>query len=120
MSHNLLDQCLAAAKANNRTYPDGYGFALAYLKADEPDFNPAHLRDCARRIVAEAFARNTGHWRHVRTNDDDLIRYVVAQADLGWEHWLIEAAQLVHAAALAGDKEAARLMAYCGHPGFSV
>lgn len=110
----IFDHCLAATKAANRTYPGGYGFALAYLKTDSPEFNPAWLRDCARRIVSETFNKP----EYVHRNDPDLVRYVVAQQHLGWGLWLIEAAQLVHTAAMAGDPEACRVMALCGHPGY--
>lgn len=113
---DTFDRCLVAAMAVNRTYPDGYGFALCYLNTDRPEFNPAWLRDCARRIVSETFA----HPEYVHRNEPDLVRYVNAQQHLGWELWLIEAAQLVHNAAMAGDKEACRVMALCGHPGYSV
>lgn len=112
---DTFDRCLAAAKAVNRTYPDGYGFALRYLNTDRPEFNPAWLRDCARRIVSETFENEP---EYVHRNDPDLIRYVNAQQHQDWEHWLIEAAQLVHTAAMAGDPDACRVMALCGHPGY--
>lgn len=118
MSETIIDECLTAAKETGKTYPDGYGFALAYLRGTKrDDFNPAWLRDCARRIVARAFEDGG---RPICRTDRDLIRYIVAQEKIGWEYWLIEAAQLVHAAALNGDKEAARVMALCGHPGFDA
>lgn len=112
---DTFDRCFVAAKAVNRKYPDGYGFVLCYLNTGRPEFNPAWLRDCARRIVSETF----NDPKYVGRADPDLINYVKAQAhSADWELWLIEAAQLVHTAAMAGDPEACRVMALCGHPGY--
>jgi hypothetical protein len=107
----LLDRCL---KASGRTYPDGYGFALTYL---DDRLNPAWLRDGANRIVANVFAN--GREFAISRKDSDLVDYVNAQAEAeSAEGFLIEAAQLILAEAMAGDPEAARVMKLCGHPGY--
>ena len=111
MSTDLVRECI---NHTHRTYPDGYGFALTYL--DGKNLNPVHLRDCANRIVSGTFHAP----RYITRRDPDLVRYVAAQQNAGWHNWLIEAAQLVHTAALAGDKEAGKVLGLCGHPGFSA
>lgn len=108
---SLLDRC---RKASGRTYPPGYGFALAYLNEG---LNPAWLRDGANRIVANVFAN--GRQFAMGRKDSDLVAYVNAQARAtSAEGFLIEAAQLVLAEAMAGDPEARNCMAICGHPGY--
>jgi hypothetical protein len=114
---SLLDRCLKAVNEGGPKrypYPEGYGFALAYLN---DDLNPAWLRDGANRIVANVFAN--GRQFAVGRKDEDLVRYVNAQATARCaEEFLIEAAQLVLAEAMAGEPEAENCMKLCGHPGY--
>ena len=112
---NLVEQCLAHTK---REYPSGYGFALTYL---DDSLNPAHIRDAARDIVERVFARGRlpDTEEGLTPKSMDVARFVMAYARAECpEDWLIEGAQLVHSAALAGHPNAEYCMAYCGHPGY--
>jgi hypothetical protein len=106
----LLDDCLAVT---GRKYPDGYGFALAYL---DDTLNPVHLRDAACAIVSKAYGlRGTATDR----KDSDLVAFVLAYANAErCEHYLIEAAQLCAQWGLAGDFDGVNAMRLCGHPGY--
>lgn len=117
-----------------RAYPDGYGFAIDFLKhADRaiPD-----LRDAACACAALAFKprRRTLRtpWRpvplHYPFHSADVARFVSAwQPSAGRaEWWLIEAAQLVIQFALHPDTPP-RLRAQCelalakaGHVGYDM
>lgn len=106
-----LDACL---RAKHREYPAGYGFALAYLSdAMSPEVLAA-LRDTAFYSVE----------REAKRGNEDAARFVQAYVEGsqsgkgGWTYWLIEAAQLVHAAALNDDGLAILVMSKAGHPGF--
>lgn len=107
---NMLDRCLAASR---REYPDGYGFALAYL---DDHLTPVHLRDAACAIVGKAYApKGTAAER----KDSDLAAFVAAYASAErFEQYAIEAAQLCLQWALAGDKDGINAMRLCGHPGY--
>jgi hypothetical protein len=106
---DLLDRCL---NASTRKYPDGYGFALAYL---DDHLNPAHLRDGAFAVVSDAFSGTIPFLK----KDSDLVAFVKAYADAkSFEGFAIEAAQLVHAAAMGGHANSCNVMALCGHPGY--
>lgn len=107
---DLLDRCLARPGKN---YPDGYGFALAYLN---DRLEPAHLRDAACAMVGKAYGpRGTAADR----KSDDLVAFVLAYADAEcFEDYAIEAAQLLLEWGMGGDKEAAYALRLCGHPGY--
>jgi hypothetical protein len=112
----LLDRCLRVVNdgAKRYPYPDGYGFALAYL---DDDLNPAWLRDGANQIVSQVYAN--GRQYAVDRKHPDLVRYVNAYAEgKSAEDWMIEAAQLVLAEAMAGYPPAMSVMKLCGHPGY--
>ena len=106
----LLDDCLAHT---GREYPDGYGFAIAYL---DDRLNPVHLRDAACAIVGDAYGVNGSA---ADRKDSDLVAFVVAYASAECaEDYLIEAAQLCLQWALAGNRHAVNAMRLCGHPGY--
>lgn len=107
---DLLDRCLARPGKN---YPDGYGFALAYLSND---LEPMHLRDAACAVVGGAFGPNgTAEDR----KDSDLAAFVMAYCEAEcFEDFAIEAAQLLLQFGLAGNANAANGLRLCGHPGY--
>jgi hypothetical protein len=108
---SLLERC---HKVTGRSYPPGYGFALGYLS---DTLNYAHLRDGANRIVAAVFTN--GREFAIDRRHPELVRYVNAYAESeSAEGYLIEAAQLVLAEAMAGDPQAREVMKLCGHPGY--
>jgi hypothetical protein len=112
MTMDLIDTCLAETK---RTYPDGYGFALTYLRADAgPDHFKAMRESAWKAVKAES-----------KKGNPDASRFVAAYTEAnasrpnkGWPWWLIEAAQLVLAAALSGSRDAAATLRLWGHPGY--
>ena len=107
----LLDSALRVSK---RTYPPGYGFALAYL---DDRLNPAHLRDGAFKVVEDAFAG--AECMAPLRKDSDLSDFVVAyERAKSFEDFAIEAAQLVQKAAICGHENSRNVMRLCGHPGY--
>ncbi len=116
MNNDLIDVCISATRRN---YPAGYGFALGYL-CDNPGPDAlkamrAQAADVVARWIKATVARRPYY-------GDDVARFVSAVADQpkrgGWEWWLIEAAQLVHADALAGNAKSAAVMVMWQHPGY--
>lgn len=112
---DLLDSCL---ETNGRTYPPGYGFALAYLDSDAgPDDFKAMKRQA---VLATARALDAGKpW----IDDAAAFAKAVAEAEStrpagGWPFWLIEAAQVVLADALDGNAGSRALLGRWGHPGY--
>lgn len=106
---DLLYKC---QRATGRNYPDGYGFAIAYL---DDTLTPSHLRDGAFAVVSDAFAGKLPFLK----KDSDLVAFVNAYASASnFEGWAIEAAQLVLSAAMADHDNSKNVMALCGHPGY--
>ncbi len=111
----LLEDCL---RHTGRTYPDGYGFALAYL---DDGLTPAVLLAPALRAASRALTAGRRSRNRLDRKDDDVLRFVAAQGtSQRCEDWLVEGAQLVLAAALAGDAACQSALGRCGHPGYSA
>lgn len=111
---DLVDTCI---KATGRVYPDGYGFALAFLKDDPTTGDLANIRHRANDIVDRVLDFAPAD----QALADDVAGYVNAWAstgDPGWRRWLIEAAQLVLQDALGGSTGSARVLKQWGHPGY--
>ncbi len=107
---DLLDRCLARPGKN---YPDGYGFALAYL---DENMWPSHLRDSACLMVGKAYGPNG---TAADRRSPDLVAFVLAYSEAEcFEDYAIEAAQLLLEWGLEGDKDAVAALALCGHPGY--
>lgn len=107
---DLLDRCLARPGKN---YPDGYGFALAYLS---DDLQPSVLRDAACAMVGKAYGPSgTASDR----KSADLVGFVLAYSEADcFEDFAIEAAQLLLEWGMGGDADAAEALRLCGHPGY--
>lgn len=116
MSNSLIDTCIAVT---GRTYGDGYGFALAYL-TDDP--GPDHLK--AIQEAAWAAVK-----RQAKNGNPDAAAFVSGYVEgvqvrqrgvtwSGWQWWLIEAAQLVHADALGGNRRAGEVLRMWGLHGY--
>lgn len=102
----MIESCI---EKTGRTYPAGYGFALAYL---DDNLGPHQLK----ALQAAAWSAVE---RHCKAGNRDAVAFVQARAQgPDCRLWAIEAAQLVLADALAGDAVAKRTMAMCGHPGY--
>lgn len=107
---DLLDRCLARPGKN---YPDGYGFALAYL---DDSLTPAILRDAACNMVGKAYGPNG---TAADRKSDDLVGFVLAYSEAErFEDYAIEAAQLLLEWGMAGDPDACEALRLCGHPGY--
>lgn len=105
----LLDDCL---KTTGRSYPDGYGFALAYLKDDPSVDDLKAMKTAADSALFRWARKRIGH-------GNDAVRYAEALNDgIGWPRWLVEAAQLVLADALAGGRKSKATLKRWGHPGY--
>ena len=107
---DLVSACLAVT---DRAYPAGYGFALTYL---DDRLEPAVLRDAACHMVGKAYGpKGTATDR----KDPDLVAFVTAYAEgERFEHYLIEAAQLLLSWGMAGDPDAKAALAALGHLGY--
>lgn len=110
-TRDLLDICRGET---GRDYPDGYGFALAYLKNDA---GPADFKAMKRQAVL-ATARALDANKPFLADAADFANAVAEANGRGWPWWLIEAAQVVLADALGGNKGSCAVLAQWGHPGY--
>lgn len=107
-----LDYCLAATA---RTYPAGYGFALGYLTDNPgPDHLAAMQAAAWDAVKPEALKGNPDAAAFVQAFTESRQ----ATPSLGWRWWLVEAAQLVLASAMAGRRKSKDTLALWGHPGY--
>lgn len=104
--NDLTDICIAF---HGRKYPAGYGFALEYLNQHtSPDLLSAMRNAAFIAVPGQAIEGNP-----------DAPAFVAAfTASRDWRNWLIEAAQLVLSAALAGNARARDTLHAWGHPGY--
>ena len=108
-----INRCLDVTK---RAYPEGYGFALEYLKTDPDAYDLVSMRDAVLAAVM----------RRAKAGNQDAPAFLSAFVGgrscgptyAGWAWWLIEAAQLVHSDALAGNAKSRAVMVRWQHPGF--
>lgn len=104
--NDLTDVCIAF---HGRKYPAGYGFALEYLdQTTSPDKLQA-MRDAAFIAVPG---------QALKGNRDAPAFVSAFTANRDWRNWLIEAAQIVLAAAMAGNARARETLHAWGHPGY--
>lgn len=103
---HIIDSCIAAT---GRTYPDGYGFAIAYLDRNLGPDQLKVLQSAAWRAVE----------RQTKAGNRDALAFVRARSESAdCRYWMIEAAQLVLADALQGNATSRNAMRVCGHPGY--
>lgn len=103
-------------QATGRTYPPGYGFALGFLNQHPSSEDLKLMLQTALDVTPKEAAKGNSD------ASDFISAYTQSNAQSpsqGWPGWLIEAAQLVLAAALAGSPSARFTLRQWGHIGYA-